>query len=173
MLLSYYLYAIRTALGVKEIYPTKQGGSEWYFGEFVDKGSVHEAWQMVSILYSLERWQSIDYRWVWCMGCNNRLAKVYDPNSKSWSVKPDSAISELTYCVGLCISLLLKVFLVLNALCHLSPYILGHCSARRFSGSRWSEQTYKNMGPSDWKMGICRQYFSCQKLSKHDNVTTQ
>ena len=64
MLLSYYLYAIRTALGVKEIYPTKQGGSEWYFGEFVDKGSVHEAWQMVSILYSLERWQSIDYRWV-------------------------------------------------------------------------------------------------------------
>jgi hypothetical protein len=35
-------------------------------------------------------------------GCSNRLAEVYDPNSKSWSVKADSASSEFTYCVGSC-----------------------------------------------------------------------
>lgn len=29
-LLSYYLYAIQTAFAAKEIYPTKQGGREWY-----------------------------------------------------------------------------------------------------------------------------------------------
>ena len=31
VLLSYYLYAIQTAFGAKEIYPTKQGGRVWYF----------------------------------------------------------------------------------------------------------------------------------------------
>jgi hypothetical protein len=31
VLLSYYLSAIQTASGAKEIYPTKQGGREWYF----------------------------------------------------------------------------------------------------------------------------------------------
>jgi hypothetical protein len=31
ILLSYYLYAIQTAFGAKEIYPTNQGGREWYF----------------------------------------------------------------------------------------------------------------------------------------------
>lgn len=35
-------------------------------------------------------------------GCNNRLAEVYDPNSKSWSIKPDSASTEFTYCAGSC-----------------------------------------------------------------------
>jgi hypothetical protein len=31
VLLSQYLYVIQTAFGAKEIYPTKQGGREWYF----------------------------------------------------------------------------------------------------------------------------------------------
>jgi len=31
VLLSHYLYVIQAAFGAKEIYPTKQGGREWYF----------------------------------------------------------------------------------------------------------------------------------------------
>src|SRR5215213_5857569 len=34
-------------------------------------------------------------------GCNNALAEIYDPDSKSWSVKYDSTTSN-TYCVGSC-----------------------------------------------------------------------
>ena len=34
-------------------------------------------------------------------GCNNRLAEIYDPDSKSWSIKYDPTTSE-TYCVGNC-----------------------------------------------------------------------
>jgi hypothetical protein len=71
------------------------------------------------------------------------------------------------------IRLPMQILLVLNALCNLSTYILGHRSARRFSGSSWSEQNHKYLGPSDWKMGNCRQYFSCQKLWRNGNVTTQ
>jgi hypothetical protein len=43
------------------------------------------------------------------------------------------------------IRLPMQIFLVLNALCHLSPYTLGDCSTHRFSGSRWSEQNHKNL----------------------------
>ena len=34
-------------------------------------------------------------------GCNNALAEIYDPDSKSWSIKYDSTSSN-TYCVGSC-----------------------------------------------------------------------
>ena len=34
-------------------------------------------------------------------GCNNALAEIYDPDSKSWSIKYDSTTSN-TYCVGGC-----------------------------------------------------------------------
>ena len=52
------------SIRAKGIYLAKQVGREWYLDEFVDKGSVHEAWPIVSILYSTGRGQSIDYRWV-------------------------------------------------------------------------------------------------------------
>ncbi len=67
-------------------------------------------------------------------GCNNALAEIYDPDSKSWSIKYDSTTSN-TYCVGgHAILLLLLAFLVMEevakVLCLLFPCILGLCLCR-------------------------------------------